>query len=558
LQTATTRLLVVGWDGAEPALVEEMLEAGELPNLSRLARIGTYGRVLSTVPASSLPAWTSALTGLRPARHGVVDFLRRDRRSYRLRLYGARDRAGPTVLALATRAGLRVASLGIPGTQPAERDVLTIPGFDTPISASGLRSCSPRWFADWLRGRHLNWPRVEDEIWQGPGWHRRVARQLPINIEKKTKIVEEILQAHPVDLAWVVFNEFDTAAHHFWAFRDHSSPRTRGIRRGNHGDRPGVGDVPRQVLRSLDQGLGRLLRLVDQRHARVVVVSDHGFGSNHDRVVYINRFLEQTGWLRFSKGAGRATRALASMAEGAARLVPARKRSWMMENIPERVALELESARRLGGIDWKNSAAFSDELPQYPGIWLNLAGRERQGTVLPETAARLLRKLLEQLLDLRDERGRAVVARAWLRQDLGPGAYLDRFPDLLLELARPGGHRLLADVSDGPGPWIRRLEDAECIGSKGIGTSGSHLAEGILLAAGAGVKAGALAGARLWDLAPSMLAMLDLEVPAGLDGRVLPELAPTARHGGMLLSSDLAGRQRHGGLLRALRNLGYL
>src|SRR3954447_9115805 len=77
------RVLVVGWDGADWEIVDDLLGRGSLPNLQAMIEQGARGTLLSTIPSQSWSAWTSFLTGYHPATHGVWDL-------------GARsDRPGP-------------------------------------------------------------------------------------------------------------------------------------------------------------------------------------------------------------------------------------------------------------------------------------------------------------------------------------------------------------------------------------------------------------------------------------------------------------------------------
>jgi predicted AlkP superfamily phosphohydrolase/phosphomutase len=77
-----TRLIVVGLDGQDPALTDRFIEEGKLPHFSRLASQGCYHRLRTTFPSVSPVAWSSFSTGTHPARHGIFDFLDRDRRTY--------------------------------------------------------------------------------------------------------------------------------------------------------------------------------------------------------------------------------------------------------------------------------------------------------------------------------------------------------------------------------------------------------------------------------------------------------------------------------------------
>ena len=76
------RLVIIGFDGQDPALTDRYLAAGKLPNFRKLADGGGYSRLRTTFPSVSPVAWSSFSTGTNPARHNIFDFLDRDRRTY--------------------------------------------------------------------------------------------------------------------------------------------------------------------------------------------------------------------------------------------------------------------------------------------------------------------------------------------------------------------------------------------------------------------------------------------------------------------------------------------
>ena len=79
---APRKVVVVGLDGLEPTIIDQMLEAGELPTLARLRVSGGYSRVATTWPAQTPVAWSTFATGVNPGGHGIYDFLRRDPKTY--------------------------------------------------------------------------------------------------------------------------------------------------------------------------------------------------------------------------------------------------------------------------------------------------------------------------------------------------------------------------------------------------------------------------------------------------------------------------------------------
>ncbi len=80
------RVMVLGFDGFDPNILEHLMGGGLLPNFSRLSSEGTFSRLQTSVPPESPVAWLCAATGVNPGRHGVFDFIGRDPRTYLPRL----------------------------------------------------------------------------------------------------------------------------------------------------------------------------------------------------------------------------------------------------------------------------------------------------------------------------------------------------------------------------------------------------------------------------------------------------------------------------------------
>ncbi len=79
---AAGRVIILGFDGVEPTIVQTMLDAGELPALDALRKQGVFVPLGSSNPPQSPTAWSSFATCKNPGAHGVYDFLRRDPKTY--------------------------------------------------------------------------------------------------------------------------------------------------------------------------------------------------------------------------------------------------------------------------------------------------------------------------------------------------------------------------------------------------------------------------------------------------------------------------------------------
>jgi predicted AlkP superfamily phosphohydrolase/phosphomutase len=82
LKNPKRKLIILGFDGADPTLTKGWMAEGHLPNLQKLATTGTFQKLGTTMPPESPVAWASFATGLNPGKHGIFDFLKRNPETY--------------------------------------------------------------------------------------------------------------------------------------------------------------------------------------------------------------------------------------------------------------------------------------------------------------------------------------------------------------------------------------------------------------------------------------------------------------------------------------------
>lgn len=73
------QVIVLGVDGMDPGFLER--HWSDLPNVARLRDQGGFRRLATTTPPQSPVAWSTFITGLEPAQHGIFDFVHRDPRT---------------------------------------------------------------------------------------------------------------------------------------------------------------------------------------------------------------------------------------------------------------------------------------------------------------------------------------------------------------------------------------------------------------------------------------------------------------------------------------------
>jgi len=134
------KMVILGFDGMDPGLVEQLAADRKLPNIKRLIDQGGLYPLGTTHSAESPTAWASFATGMNPGKHNIYDFLVRDtatylpdlgmvRREPARFLFGyvpiARPkvhsiRGGTSFWVTAGRAGVRSSILTVPVTFPPE------------------------------------------------------------------------------------------------------------------------------------------------------------------------------------------------------------------------------------------------------------------------------------------------------------------------------------------------------------------------------------------------------------------------------------------------------
>ena len=140
-ETFHQKLVILGFDGLDPRLVQRWMNEGKLPNLKKLASQGGGVHALETTHSPESPAaWASFATGVNAGKHNIYGFLIRDTNTYLPDLGMVRRepprfvfnyipiakpklrsiRGGTSFWVTAGRAGVRSSVLTVPVTFPPE------------------------------------------------------------------------------------------------------------------------------------------------------------------------------------------------------------------------------------------------------------------------------------------------------------------------------------------------------------------------------------------------------------------------------------------------------
>lgn len=528
-----TRVFIVGWDGATFDLIKPWVAEGKLPNIAEVLQKGSHGELRSTLPPMTFPAWSSFMTGKNPAKHGIYDFTRQRPGTYDLEFVNGGERKAPSFWKLLSDAGKTVVSISVPCTYPPEpvRGAM-LSGFD----AAGLGGSSAK-----LDARGMYPPSLYDELDAAVGGHPigsfpiaeinqgrpdLALEKILAVIKRKAATAKYLIQKHDWDCAMMLFGESDGAGHHFWKYCDPASPLFN--------DSPGMRDAIFRVYQELDKQLGELRNLLPL-DTTLLMMSDHGFGGVSNSVLYPNCWLREQGMLGFRGGISRLiSRTLDAIKHRAVASLPNKIQQLLSRYARTQIG-GIEAKVRYGIIDWDQTRAYFEENPYYPGLRVNLKGRQPRGTVEPGREYEALRsELIERLEDWRHpDTGERIVERAYRREEVYSGPCLSDAPDIVVHWNTHEGYTYAFRLSSKSSRfvWTEEIDPNQPENMAFFtGKSGSHRDNGIFLAEGPGISEGLeLRGAQIIDVAPTILHLLRVPVPSDMDGRVLTELFDNAQ-----------------------------
>jgi predicted AlkP superfamily phosphohydrolase/phosphomutase len=77
-EASAKRVIILGFDGLDYDLTQQLMEEGQLPNFQKLADQGFFRPLATAVPPQSPVAWSNFITGHDSGGHGIFDFVHRD------------------------------------------------------------------------------------------------------------------------------------------------------------------------------------------------------------------------------------------------------------------------------------------------------------------------------------------------------------------------------------------------------------------------------------------------------------------------------------------------
>jgi predicted AlkP superfamily phosphohydrolase/phosphomutase len=263
-------------------------------------------------------------------------------------------------------------------------------------------------------------------------------------------------------LACIVFDLSDRLQHMFFRYLDDDHPANRDK------DTSEYRDAVYQMYREMDDLVGKTLEYVDDDTA-LFVMSDHGF-KQFKRGINVNTWLRDQGLLVMKENAGQ--------------------------------------GEYLSSVDWTKTKAYSLGLD---GVYINLKGRERDGTVDAAEFEAVKKAVVDGLKSLRDEDGTLAVNHVYDVKNDFTGPYRNEGPDLIIGFSE--GYRVSWDCAKGT--IVDHVFEDNTKSWSGDHCIDPVLVPGILYS---NLKLGEQEP-KLMDLGPTVLELFGVDVPGYMVGK---------------------------------------
>ncbi len=505
-QARFQKIVVIGWDGADWRLLGPWIAAGKLPTLARLVAEGAHGNLRSTIRPESSVAWASFSTGVNPGKHGIFGFANRvQANSYETPLTNASSVRAIRFWDVLGRDRYKTGLLNIPYTYPPSPvNGYLVGGMLTPSAESDFTfpSALKKELIEEFGGYTTDVTGPQDD-------KAHLVENVRSFTTQQTSMALYLLRNKPWDFFNVVFVGPDRLQHFLWADTDTTHPQHD---RSTH--------FSTELLahyQDLDSALSLILQDLPA-DTLVLLISDHGF-NGCSRKFFVNHWLHSKGLLALTYTSEIWTKAtnLLNLLHRVPFLRAIRRK--MGNSVPK--LSDLRSTAFVNAIDWNHTKVF---FGMDGGLRINLRGREPQGIVSPGSEYEALRHQLRQELEsLVDQfTGQRVVSSAIFREEIYDGPYVELAPDIVIEPHREQPDFTHNYILDGS---LR--SSLTPIFDSSAPYSGNHAPNGILCAWGPGVRVGAMIeGAKIIDIAPTILGAMGCIVPSQMDGQVLDIFTP--------------------------------
>lgn len=484
---------MIGLDGATFEIIDPLLRRGALPTISSLIERGTRGKLRSTIPPATIPALPSFMTGKNPGKHGVFDFLVRGKDG-KPKLASSKSIVGKKLWQILDENGKTCVALNLPLTYPPDRTRgALVSGMLSPSEGYTYPASLEKELGELGYIKDIETDLIK-KMWNKPVFIHRLKSMA----EKRAEATRWLMGRYDWDLFITYFRCTDELQHMRWSDQE----------------------VIEDLYRHLDNLLEGIVREAGN-DVDLILWSDHGFGPL-DYYFHVNKWLVDRGYAYLRKRGAPSDRgrkhlfaSIGVTQDRIRRVVEALRMDRLLDFVPNTWKESLAPTDL--EVDTSRSKAFfaSFVTGETQSINVNLAGRESDGIVEAEEYEGLRKRIASEIGGaVNPLNGEKVVERVLTREQVYRGPFVDRAPDLIVVPSR--GYKLV-------GYYLPRSTVTEVRQPRG-----RHEIDGIFVGCGPSFGKGLITGASIYDLAPTVLHLMDLTIPSSMDGRVLSETLKNA------------------------------
>ncbi|KXB03841.1 hypothetical protein AKJ45_00270 [candidate division MSBL1 archaeon SCGC-AAA261F19] len=269
------KTVVIGIDGCPLFLLQNLCDKGKLPNISHLMEEGICGKLKSTNPPVSFPAWKSYATGSNPESMGVFNFVDINLEKGDFRFNDSRSVQLPEIWDVLGEHDKRSLVVNMPGTTPPYE----IPGVLVSGPFSDSLRTFPRRYSDKIiseigevkiNPQHSRW----EEFYKPREWLKEAYKC----IKDKFRLAKLLLNNEKFDFLHLTIFHIDGIFHQFWS--NEASPE-KEVMKG---------------LKLIDEGIGEIYT----PDYNFFIISDHGHFPVRAQMD-LNKWLVKRDFLKISE-----------------------------------------------------------------------------------------------------------------------------------------------------------------------------------------------------------------------------------------------------------------
>lgn len=296
------KILVIGWDAADWNVINPLIKQGKMPALQKLMQGGSFGRIQTLDPPLSPMLWTSIATGFRADKHGIGGFVEPTPTGDGLRPVTTTSRKVKAIWNILNQEGWKSNVVAWWPSNPAEpiNGVMVSNLYQVATKALGENwsmpngTIHPEAMADEMKEFRVHPHEITLEM--AIPFIPNLANDIELRQAPKTlSVLKTLANAATVHAAstflmeeteWDFMAIYHDAIDHFCHIAmKYFPPRRREIPEKDYED---FKDVVEAGYRFHDMMLQRTLELTDE-NTTVILLSDHGFYSDHQRPLSIPR-----------------------------------------------------------------------------------------------------------------------------------------------------------------------------------------------------------------------------------------------------------------------------